>query len=211
MTINFRHWLIVTFVILGAIGLSIFFIDQPIAVLTHQYFRQPALFEASVHWPEPFIPLALFILLAGGLFSLASQRMTYGARTIVLCAASVLWASTFKTFLKFVFGRNWPETMHDKASFIRDGLYEFRLFSGGLGFESFPSGHMAVLTAICVMLAIRIPRLMPIVSALLVAGGSGLILMNYHFVSDVLAGGLVGYTTSILTAHAWHRTAAQKA
>ncbi len=198
MSLTLKKWFCV-FCLTGVLVLvCIEFLDRPLAYVMHAQIRQTELFEASVRWPEPFIPVAVIILLLAGLYNLSGRSVSYSARTIILCCVSVLWVSGLKTLLKFIFGRSWPETMHDHASFIRDGLYEFHLFGGGPGFESFPSGHMAVLSAVFILILLRHQRYQTACVAIIAASGAGLVAMNYHYLSDVIAGGFVGYTTSIL-------------
>jgi membrane-associated phospholipid phosphatase len=84
-------------------------------------------------------------------------------------------------------------------SFIRDHDYAFHWFHGGRGYESFLSGHMAATAAVLSVLWLAYPRWRPLyaVAGCLVA--AVLILSNFHFLSDVIAGALLGALIGSMT------------
>lgn len=98
----------------------------------------------------------------------------------------------------------WPETwVANNPSFIQDDAYGFNLFHGGQGFASFPSGHTAATCALISVLWILYPRLRPHYALAVLAVAIGLISANYHFLSDVIAGGFVGTSTGWMTIALW--------
>jgi membrane-associated phospholipid phosphatase len=101
--------------------------------------------------------------------------------------------------LKGVFGRTWPESWAGfNPSWIRDGVYGFHWFHQGIAYQSFPSGHMAAICSFVVPLWLAYPRLRwaCVVCCLMVA--TGLLGGNYHFLSDILAGAVLGLAGGIL-------------
>ena len=99
-------------------------------------------------------------------------------------------AELTKIQLKLVFGRTWPDTFRDNnPSFLRDGVYGFNFFHGGHGYAAFPSGHTAVTCAVISVLWIYCPKWRWLYALAVLAVAVGLIGANYHFVSDVIAGG----------------------
>ena len=112
-----------------------------------------------------------------------------------------LVTSVLKQLLKCAAGRYWPESWtHHNPSLIGSGAYGFHPFHCGPAYESFPSGHAAVTCAIMAVLWASHPRWRwpcAFCGALLCVSLVG---MNYHFVSDVIAGAMLGSITGVYTA-----------
>jgi membrane-associated phospholipid phosphatase len=121
-----------------------------------------------------------------------------------MCSISLIVAETIKSGLKFFFGRLWPDTwVNNNPSFIHDGAYGFYLFHGGGGYASFPSGHTTATCALISVLWILYPGFRPLYGAVVLAVAVGLIGANYHFLSDVIAGGFLGTSTGWMTVSLW--------
>lgn len=199
-----RTWLISFAACIGAVILCVTVIDPPVARFVHDHLRQAEWFDGPTHLPEPFVPLALVVLLGAGLWVMAGRRLAGLFETAALAGVSLIFAVELKTRLKFVFGRLWPETwVNNNPSLIGDGSYRFEPFHGGTGWESFPSGHTAVTLAIVTVLWIRHPVLKPALILAVAAVATGLVGMNYHFPGDVVAGAFVGFTTGYVTINLW--------
>jgi membrane-associated phospholipid phosphatase len=169
------------------------FVDRPVATLVHRDgFRR----EVVLKWftyPPPIVQLWTPALLAvlGVRWSLG--RLRRWEMALLLASVSLVLADQFRETLALVFGRYWPETwIDDNPSFIGDGAYGFHPFHSGSAYESFPSGHTARTLAVVSTYWILYPRWRAVGVAGTLAVVVGLIGMNYHFVSDVLAGGLIG-------------------
>ena len=199
----FQRWLTALLLVILAVGVAYQWLDRPLALFFHQDLPHHArnVFAPLAHIPDPLIPAAVIVFVGLGLWALAGRPLPPLPATVVICSLSVTMTQAFKNLLKLVFGRTWPETWIDNnPSFIRDGAYGFHWFHGGGGYESFPSGHMAAACAVLAVLWIRHPRLKPLylLAGLVVA--AGLVGANFHFLSDVIAGGFVGLTTGWITA-----------
>ena len=81
---------------------------------------------------------------------------------------------------------------------MKDGAFGFHPFHGGAGFESFPSGHTLGICAVVMALWFYYPRFAPIYILLVLSISIGLIGANYHFLSDIVAGGFLGATVATL-------------
>ncbi len=92
-----------------------------------------------------------------------------------------------KSLLKYIFGR-----VNTREWLMKPELYGFHWFQGGEGFSGFPSGHMAVFTALAVSLWRYYPGYRPVCIIFLLALALALIITNYHFLSDVIAGAYAG-------------------
>ena len=118
-------------------------------------------------------------------------------RLLVVIAANLVVTVGIKSLLKGTFGRTWPESwLGENPSLIANGVYGFHLFHFGRAYASFPSGHAAATFAVVSILWLSRPRFRWLYA--LVAAGMCLALvgLNYHFVSDVLAGAVLGSLTA---------------
>ena len=172
---------------------SILFLDRPAASFSHAAFQGADLFRALTHIADPVLPAASLGLAAAAIAGVLGWRPGPLARTLLACCLAALVAQAVKDQAKFAFGRLWPETwINDNPSWIKDGAYGFVPFHGGTGWSSFPSGHMSGITAPVGVLWHRLPRWRPVLGLPVFLVAIGLYGADYHFVSDILAGMLLG-------------------
>jgi membrane-associated phospholipid phosphatase len=121
---------------------------------------------------------------------------------LLAISANLVVTNLLKQLLKWSFGRYWPETWHyNNPSLIGNGAYGFQPFHHGAAYESFPSGHAAVIFSALSILWLSYPRWRWLYA---IIGGAlcvALVGMNYHFVGDVIAGVMLGSTTGICMTH----------
>jgi membrane-associated phospholipid phosphatase len=201
MTRSFRAWLggLLVTALLGSI--SVRWIDKPIATIIHDTFGSRYFPDVVVHSSGLSIPLAsALIFVVFGLSALIGRKLSKLEMSVLLCDISVLGAVAIKNELKYVFGRTWPDSWDPQIlSLIHDNVYGFNFFRHGPSFESFPSGHAAVATAVMSVLWMSFPRLRAVWALGICVADLGLILLNLHFVSDVVAGSFVGASTGLFT------------
>jgi membrane-associated phospholipid phosphatase len=194
-------WLAVVFV---AIALSYQWLDRPIAFFAHDQSQQFHIFEQLTLIPEFLVPIAVVFIGALGLWALAGRPLTRFESVVTLAGASLAVAELTKDQLKYAFGRTWPETwVRNNPSLIKDGAFGFHPFHGGPGFASFPSGHTAAVCAIMSVLWICYPRFRWLYASAIAAVALGLIGANFHFLSDVIAGGFLGISIGWFTVTVW--------
>jgi len=201
MTHTFKVWsggLLITTLLAS---ISIVWLDKPIAILIHDTF-------GPRHFPDAFIrsrgfsiPLAsalVFIVL--GLSAIIGRQFSKLETSILLCSVSVLAADAIKDQLKYAFGRTWPDSWEPGIlSLVRDHVYGFHFFHSGQSYESFPSGHAAAVAAVMSVIWIVFPKLRALCAICIGAADAGLVLLNLHFVGDVVAGTFVGMSTGLFT------------
>ena len=178
--------------------------DRPIAFFMHRELAQPMLLTQLPRISEWLVVAASGVFVLLGLRGLTGRPLSRLGAVILLCGLSIIVAAAVKNELKFVFGRTWPETwVGNNPSLIRDGVYGFNFFRSGRAYESFPSGHTAaVVSAMSVLwLCYRRARVLCAVAVSLVV--IGLIGSDFHFLSDIVAGGFVGATTGWLAVLMW--------
>ena len=188
-----------------AVVTSYLFVDRPLSLSMHAEFSQfRNAFMLLTLVPEPFPVIAVLILVALGVRSLRGWPLSRPLAVALLWSISLLVTVVINRQLKFAFGRSWPETwVNNNPSFIRDGVYGFNPFHGGQGFASFPSGHMAATCVAITILWIAYPRLRAVYALLVAVVAIGLVGADYHFLSDVIAGGFVGVSIGCLAAALW--------
>lgn len=139
--------------------------------------------------PEVYATVGLG-LLAAGLLAGKSDLARSGGRV----TGSLLVAGVFTTGAKEVFGRARPSSTLD--------AYDFRPFSGQ---HSFPSGHTAMAFALATSLSDEIRRPWVTVGLYTAAAGTGWSRLNdnKHWLSDVVAGAVVGVVSAKLINGRW--------
>jgi membrane-associated phospholipid phosphatase len=187
-----------------AITVSYLWLDQPIAHLAHAELQRFHLFEKLTLIPAALVPLAVVAFVVLGLRGLTGRQLSRFQTVMLLSGVSLAVAIIIKDQLKFAFGRPWPETwIRNNPSFIRDGLYGFQPFHGGAGYASFPSGHATMICTVMTVLWICYPRFRAVYALCVAAVAVGLVGANFHFLSDVIAGGFLGMTVGWLGVAAW--------
>jgi membrane-associated phospholipid phosphatase len=199
-----RKWIISLAGVSAAAAASYEWLDRPIALFFHKTVARPEMFAKLTWAPDPMVPLAVIVFVALGLMNLSGRVLSRLQNCALLVSLSVIVAELTKAQLKLMFGRTWPDTFRDNnPSFLRDDVYGFNFFHGGPAYASFPSGHTAVTCAVMSVLWVYYPAWRPLYAAAILAVAVGLIGANYHFVSDVIAGGFVGVSSGWILTSLW--------
>ena len=176
---------------------GIFFLDNPLASAIEHFLRGNSLFSRrTAHIPDLLLPFVL-TLSASFLAARHVRIRRFGEDTrcaFYLLGAIVLPASFLvKTILKPLFGR--VET----RVWLQDPLPpSLQWFLHGDGYAGFPSGHMMVFTALAAAFRIYFPRPGNALLFLLPLLGTALIVSNYHFLTDVVAGAYFGLAVTAI-------------
>ena len=178
-----------------------FFIDRPVAffVYDHKIAR-----VEEFRWltePPPLVqgwsPLLLTLL---------TLRRAFGPwklwqQTLFLACASLIIADQFRESIGDICGRYWPETWHNNnPSLIGTGAYGFHPFEVGDDTGSFPSGHSARILGFFSVFWIAMPHGRWLYATIALPMLLSLIAMDYHFVSDVIAGSVLGALVGVWAA-----------
>jgi membrane-associated phospholipid phosphatase len=199
-----QRWLYSLLATALAVFVAYEWLDRPLAQLSHAVLANHAGFAELTHIQDPLIPLAAIAYVCLGLWVIAGRPLSKLAVTALLCSFSLVMGETIKNLLKYAFGRTWPETwVRNNPSFIENGAYGFHPFRGGAGYASFPSGHTTVICALVSVLWILYPQWRALYALVVAAVAVGLIGANYHFLSDVIAGGFVGVSSGWMATALW--------
>jgi membrane-associated phospholipid phosphatase len=181
-------------------------IDQPVAYLVHdQLGDYRAIFDLPARLPKIMGPLVATSALTIGVRAVMKRPVKGVQVAIVLSALSWAVSAVPENWLKFAFGRTWPETwIQDNPSLIRDHVYGFNPLHGGQGYAAFPSGHMVAIGAIVSVFWLLYPRSRVICTISIAMVFIGQLGANYHFVSDLIAGGFLGFSVGWLVTVLWN-------
>jgi len=180
-----------------AVLVSYRFLDERIALLAMDLLKYDDLLQTITS----DIPDVLFLLVFFGSSLLWWNYHGHKRRGItnvqtrfyLLAGSAVPLAYFLKWLFKYFFGRT--NTRSWLADQMSDG---FHWFHGGENYSSFPSGHMTVFTAFFSAAWILYPRYRPISIGGLLLLAVALIVTDYHFLSDVIAGTYLGLVATCL-------------
>ena len=188
--------------VLGAVAVTLcyFFVDRPVAHFVHDR-HVPCDFLRWLTLPPPYLQVWAPAAIALVILMRAWGPLPRWGLVLLAAAVAIVLADQFRESLAYLAGRYWPETWtHDNPSLIGTGAYGFHPFHSGPAYGDFPSGHTARTVAVAAALWVGYPwwRWAAVLASAAVA--IGLIGMNYHFVGDVVAGGVVGGLVGVWTA-----------
>src|SRR6266480_6346656 len=200
-----RRKLIITAVCTVAILICYFWIDRPVAFFVyHHHINKIHVFRWFTY-PPPEIQNWSALVLTVLVVRRAWGPFLRWQKVLLVACVSLIVADDFRISLGDVFGRYWPETWtHDNPSLIGTGTYGFHPFQRGDDIGSFPSGHAARILAFGAVWLIAMPRSRTVQIVAIILSASmlvSLVAMNYHFVSDVIAGSVLGGIVAVYAAH----------
>jgi membrane-associated phospholipid phosphatase len=176
--------------------LSIWLFDEPIARFFGRHWRQ---YPLRIGTSFVIAPVAA-VLLALGIFRLRNETASRSGEALTVAAYSALSGFAINSFLlKVLFARERVDHfLHGHGGFFRAAHGED---------YSFPSGHSVLVAAILVTLWRYYPRWYPLYIATMAVVTILLLAGNWHFLSDIVAGGLWGAAAAHVTALLWRRHA----
>jgi membrane-associated phospholipid phosphatase len=197
MKINTKTLLVISLILIAFTILSIFYIDRGLALYIHNngIDANPVLTKITKLMPKAVLLLIFVVILL--------KREILFVQKIILAVffyISLLLTIEIKIGLKIIFGRYWPKTwINNNLSLITDNIYGFNFFHGFANQGSFPSGHSTYIAFCSVWLCVLYPRLLLLCLILMVIMPICLILLDYHFLGDCLAGILLGINSAALS------------
>ena len=169
-----------------------FLVDRPVAFFVHDQQINKILVFKWLTFPPPTVQTWSPLVLTLVMIRRAWGPLPRCLKILSVACLSLIVADEFRTSLGSLFGRYWPETWFNNPSLIGNGTYGFHPFQSGDDLGSFPSGHAARILGFCAVWWITTPRIRPLLILVCAPMLVSLVAMNYHFVSDVIAGSFVG-------------------
>lgn len=195
--VTFRNWVLAFAGTLIAVVVCIAYVDRPVAEYFDLHLRHTRTWVWLDRALAPLnlvVLMALLVLFGCGTWVISGRLLRSWTRTPLLCSWAAMWATAAEIIFKHIFGRAWPD-----PTYIQNHLYGFRVLHGGPHWQSFPSGTAMVSTAIVSVLWITVPRWRAIgvlaVALLCIA----VVITNYHWVGDVIAGMFLGASVGWMT------------
>ena len=197
--------LVTTAFCIGAVLICYFWIDRPVAFFVYRHRINTIEIFRWLTYPPPEIQNWSALVLTILMVRRAWGPFLRWQKTLFVACISLIVADDFRISLGDVFDRYWAETWtQDNPSLSGTGTYGFHPFQRGDDIGSFPSGHACRILAFAVVWIIAMPRSRTVQLLVFVLGSSmlvSLVAMNYHFVSDVIAGSALGGIIAMYAAH----------
>ena len=182
---SIAKWTVALSICGARVIVSYFFVDRPFAYFAHDELRgYRAIFDLLGRFPKLLGLLVMGCTLIFGVRAVMGRPLTEIQTSIVLSALSLAFSAILTTWLKFSFGRTWPET------WLQDN----------------PSGHMVAISAMVSAFWFLHPRSRWICAICIATVFIGQLGANYHFVSDLIAGGFIGFSVGLMIISLWERS-----
>jgi hypothetical protein len=195
--INLKYHGTVSVLAMFLIAFSYFFLDAGVALFVCRLIRgSDLLTRATSDIPDLLLHIVIIATaLSWTWYFLLVRRGIQNRHTRFLRTSGTVLPIAFvaKVIFQYAFGRSDVD-----AWIFYHRLPSFHWFRMDEGYGCFPSGHMTVFTALLVTLSHYYPsyRLIFLVSLILL--GLLLIATDYHFLSDVMAGGFLGVAAAFI-------------
>jgi membrane-associated phospholipid phosphatase len=200
-----RCTLITITLCIGAVLTCYFWIDRPVAFFVYHHHINTIRVFRWLTYPPPEVQNWSALVLTILMVRWAWGPFLRWQKVLFVACLSLIVADDFRVSLGDVFGRYWPETWtHDNPSLIGTGAYGFHPFQRGDDVGSFPSGHACRILGFAMVWLIAMPRSRTVQVVVVIVCAPmlvSLVAMNYHFVSDVIAGSVLGALIATYAAH----------
>jgi membrane-associated phospholipid phosphatase len=196
LSLGVRIWLLALVACAAAVALSFAEVDVTVAqrfwrVGRHLSYLNTAFGAAVILTLESAVILVLILA------RLTRGHISRFAETLAIaCLASICAYGINDQVLKPFFGVQAPAV-------VLDGARHSFNFLAGFGNNSFPSGHMVLAGAFAgVFMRLYRASIRPLAALLLLAAAL-LVVGDWHFISDVIAGAFIGVSAGMLAGEGW--------
>src|SRR2546429_4880453 len=197
-----RRTLITMGVCIAAVLVCYFWIDRPVAFFVYDHHINKIEVFRWLTYPAPEVQNWSALVLTVLIVRRAWGPFLRWQRVLLVACITLIVADDFRISLGDVFGRYWPQTWtHDNPSLIGTGTYGFHPFQRGDDIGSFPSGHACRIFGFAGVWMIAVPESRVIMILLAAPMLGSLVAMHYHFVSDVIAGSVLGALIAMYAVH----------
>lgn len=198
---TWQSWLL-AFIVCGLVTAAcILYVDRPLAEFFELHTQHSTLWVAVDRaFPifDAVVVAALLFLIACGIRVLSGHPLSSWTQTPLLCSWSAMWAVSADIIFKQIFGRLGPD-----AAYVQYNHYGFHPFQTRLHWAAFPSGTAAVSAAVVSVLFAINPRSRVVGLFVVVLLSAMVVIMNYHWMSDVIAGAFLGVFIGSSTVRLW--------
>lgn len=196
-----KHLKLVMLLIILAV-FAVIYLDKPLSLWLHGHLQQSIVHVSTLkgsNWLYDVATseLSLIIFVGVVLWAVAvDSRSTMSKKLllffIIYQGLCLIFLNFIKGILKYFFGRCVPDVCFLPWYVGQSNQYGFAWFSHISGFASFPSGHCTFMSFCLFWVIVLRSRFRSLVGSLFVLLFGGLVLFNYHFLGDCLAGSALG-------------------
>jgi membrane-associated phospholipid phosphatase len=193
--------LLLLFATLLFCAISFFLFDKPLTLFFHQFDAGlwHSVWKTITRAGQSEWYLVGGLLLFAG-FRKRNRRFSTGG---LFLFSAVAVSGLAADLLKIIFGRARPKLL------LQQGIYGFDVFGWHVehAWTSFPSGHSATALSAALTLSLLFPRfrLAFIAAGVLIAASR--VVLCQHYLSDIVAGSVLGGVTAVLLYQRYFRTA----
>ncbi|MDD2266475.1 phosphatase PAP2 family protein [Sulfuricurvum sp.] len=163
---------------------SYFFVDRSLALYfhnLHSYWVDPLFHDITKIGDSQY---SLFLTFTLFLFSYKKNHQ-FAYKALYLFSIVAI-SGLLVDLIKIIVGRLRPDMLFEH------NMYGFVGFHLGSEFNSLPSGHSATAFALCIGLTLLSPKHKMLFLMIAVLVCASRVILNFHYLSDVLVGGLIG-------------------
>lgn len=189
-TFPLKSRIVVLLLSLSLTAISYYYLDTRIAHFVYQILSINLLIQTAADIPDLLLHIVIAITAFSwvGYFILVRRGIHNRLTDFMLaCGTVVPMAFVAKTVFQYIFGR--PNPYVWLFAHVPPHFYWFR---DAEGYGCFPSGHMTVFTALMTTLSYYYPRYRLLYLGSLCLLALALIITVHHFLSDVVAGAVLG-------------------
>jgi len=191
-----RNLLVVFAVSALLVFAAIYFIDDPVARYVHTLPWARSLRSPALGLPV-LVTLSGIAVVLAAIIAANGHSLSKFAETVVVASLGLTFSVCVDEFiLKNAFGREIPD------EFLQSGIDTFHWFRG-VPTSSFPSGHAVQIVSVGIIFLMAYPRFRTAWLSFMGLGMVALVLGNWHFVSDVIAGAAFGAVGGTATMTLW--------
>jgi len=189
-------WFLALLICTLLVAVAFWYFDVPIARYTY------GIFGSAKNLAAGFSSVILLGAEGAVALGLVVVRITRGhlspfrEATALACLTSICAYAINDSVLKLFFG------VPNPAAVMHGSQHVFNLLSGSTS-SSFPSGHMVLAGAFAGVFMRLYRSSALLLSALLLLAAVLLIVGDWHFVSDVIAGTFIGVSAGVLAGEVW--------
>lgn len=192
LTMQNRELMSIVFIMFGWSWLAILYVDRDLTIFLHAIGSDQWLYLRMLTEVLPSFILCSVIVAI--LYKIWDQHnIILSIVVAIICNLyfyiMLLLTLQVKSVLKIIFGRYWPATwINNNLSLLHDGVYGFNWWHGIGNMGCFPSGHSTLVFFCLVWLSRVYPQLTKFLLMLCLFVVISLVLLNYHYLGDCLAG-----------------------
>lgn len=186
-----KKFLMITLFAMFAIVICVRWVDYPLALAVSRVLLRHRIYITKTTFPDLLLPGSLILITIAWTsyrYCIVANRLPSIVPLFKKIGIVLPIVYIVKEFAQYCFGR-----VSSRAILLNPDLQQFCFFHENLLRGGFPSGHMMIATPLLLVLSRYYSTLRPLWFGLGIALGASLVLTDYHFLGDVIAGAYGGF------------------